>query len=167
MSSFNTDGGLHRIPLEATVGQLWLCGKHYIGPQFEAVRQERQIHTVVSLVEEHELVGRYDAYVAWHQNNAGNGALWFPIPDLTYPDFDEAIDFVEDVTTRVRDTGNVLVHCAAGIGRAGTTAVAVCMMLGMNMNEALEHVRLHRPMAGPEAGSQVLFIEQLADHLGS
>ena len=166
MNSFNTDGGLHLIPLEATVGQLWLCGKHYIGPQFESVQRERGIHTVVSLVEEHELVGRYDAYVAWHQENAGKCALWFPIPDLTFPDFDDAIEFVQNVTNTVRDKGDVLVHCAAGIGRAGTTAVAVCMLLGMSMNEALDHVRSHRPMAGPEAGSQVLFIEQLADHLG-
>lgn len=166
MTTFNTDGGVHQIPLDGTVGQMWLCGKHFIGPQVESVRKELGVHTVVSLVEEHELAHRYDAYLDWHRAQAGNGALWFPIPDLTYPPFDQVIDFVEGVTAIVRDRGNVLIHCAAGIGRAGTTAVAVCMSLGMSMNEALDHVRAHRPMAGPEAGSQVLFIEELAEYLG-
>ena len=39
------------------------------------------------------------------------------------------------------------------------------MILGMDQQEALDHVRAHRPMAGPEAGSQVLFIEELAEFL--
>jgi hypothetical protein len=40
------------------------------------------------------------------------------------------------------------------------------MMLGMNSADALRHVREHRPMAGPEAGTQRQFIEDLAVHLG-
>ena len=162
---FNTNGGIHQIPLDGTVGKLYLCGKHFIGPNVHAVREEFNIHTVVCLVERHELEGRYDDYLEWHQSNAGNGALWFPLPDLSYPQFDTCIDFVNEVTGLVRDRGNIVVHCAAGIGRAGTTAAAICMMLGMDIAESLTHVRAHRPMAGPEAGSQILFIEDLAEHL--
>jgi hypothetical protein len=40
------------------------------------------------------------------------------------------------------------------------------MMLGMNAADALTHIREHRPMAGPEAGTQRKFIEDLAIHLG-
>ena len=53
--TFNTDGGIHEVPLDGTVGKLWLCGKHFIGPDVEAVRAERDITYVVCLVEEHEL----------------------------------------------------------------------------------------------------------------
>jgi len=164
-TSFNTDGGIHEIPLGGTVGKLWLCGKHYIGPDVHAVREEFNIHTVVCLVEQHELENRYDNYLQWHKENAGTGGLWYPMPDLTYPSLDDSIEFVQQVTALVRDHGNVVVHCAAGIGRAGTTATAICMMLGYDMDDALQHVRAHRPMAGPEAGTQIRFIEELAEHL--
>ena len=163
--NFNTDGGIHEIPLEGTVGKLWLCGKHYIGPDVESVRNELGIHYVVCLVEEHELVDRYDPYVQWHRENAGNPSVWFPIPDLTYPSFEDSIEFVEHVTSLVRDKGSMVIHCAAGIGRAGTTATAILMMLGMPMYEATAHVRVHRPMAGPETGRQEEFIRQLDEYL--
>lgn len=165
-SGFNTDGGIHEIPLPAAVGHLWLCGKHHVAPDAEAVRSRHGIDTVVCLVEEHELTGRYDGYVEWQRTNAGGAGLWFPMQDITYPGFDTAFGFVTDIASRVRDSSNVLVHCAAGIGRAGTTAVAVCMLLGLDRWEALDHVRAHRPMAGPEAGSQHAFIEELEEHLG-
>jgi protein-tyrosine phosphatase len=162
---FNTNGGIHEVPLGGTVGKLFLCGKHYIGPDVHAVREEFNIHTVVCLVEHHELENRYDNYLQWHKENAGTGGLWYPMPDLTYPSLDDSIEFVQQVTALVRDHGNVVVHCAAGIGRAGTTATAICMMLGYDMDDALQHVRAHRPMAGPEAGTQIRFIEELAEHL--
>ena len=163
--NFNTDGGIHEIPLDGTVGKLFLCGKHFIGPDVEAVRQDLDIHFVVCLVEEHELVNRYDPYVQWHRDNAGTPSVWFPIPDLTYPSFEDSIEFVEHVTALVRDKGSMVVHCAAGIGRAGTTATAILMMLGMSMHEAMTHVRAHRPMAGPETGRQEEFIRQLDEYL--
>ena len=56
-------------------------------------------------------------------------------------------------------------HCAAGIGRAGTTAVALLILLGIDIDNALATVRANRPMAGPEVGAQLDVITDLADTL--
>ena len=162
---FNTDGGIHEIPLPIATGHLWLCGKHHIGPQVETVLAKRNNAMAVCLVQEHELADRYPEYVQWHKDNAGSRALWFPIHDLSYPNLASSIDFISTLTDHLRNDQSLVVHCAAGIGRAGTTATALLMMLGMNSTDALAHVRAHRPMAGPEAGSQLDFLNELATHL--
>jgi protein-tyrosine phosphatase len=59
----------------------------------------------------------------------------------------------------------LIVHCGAGIGRAGTTAVAVLVSLAVPLDEALEHVRRHRPAAGPEAGAQLELVRRLQERV--
>ena len=165
-SAFNTDGGIHQIPLDSVTGQLWLCGKHHIAPDPEQVMQRHSLRRVVCLVQDIELRLRYDSYIDWLEEHRGTHAVWHPMHDLTYPDYDEVIDLVSDSVKLLRDGESLVVHCAAGIGRAGTTAVAICMMLGMSREDALKHVRMHRPMAGPEAGTQREFIDVLSRRLG-
>ncbi|MEY3805702.1 MAG: hypothetical protein RIR69_514 [Actinomycetota bacterium] len=158
---FNTDGGIHEIPLPSAPGKLYLCGKHFIAPRVNEVVHTYSLDRVVCLVEEHELAHRYDDYITWHRAHAGSLAQWIPIHDLSFPSFAPALEFIQHITNDVRESRNVVVHCAAGIGRAGTTATAVLMNMGMKMHDALQHVRQYRPMAGPESGQQSDFIQQL------
>jgi len=164
----NMDGGIHEIPLPPTVsGRLWLCGKHIIGPDPEALIKRVGADAVVCLNREHELADRYPGYVTWLRAQPPERALWYAIHDLHAPPLEEFASVLTDIVDRVVAGRRLIVHCAAGIGRAGTTAVAVLVSLAVPLDEALEHVHRHRPGAGPEAGAQLDLVRQLHAHLTS
>jgi protein-tyrosine phosphatase len=160
------DGGVHEIPLDGVSGRLWLCGKHAVGPDVESLLARTGADTVVCLTERHELADRYPDYVSWLDQHAATGrrAVWFPVHDLHAPEVERGRILVDDLVARVQAGHGLVVHCAAGIGRTGTTAVAMLIAMGDDPEHALAHVRAHRPMAGPEVGSQADFIAQLSEH---
>jgi protein-tyrosine phosphatase len=156
------DGGIDEIPLARPPGRLWLCGKHAIGPDVEAALARAGATTAVCLVQPHEIAERYEDYVAWLRANAGGRAIWWPIHDLHAPDLPEALELLAVLDERLERGEGLLVHCGAGIGRAGTIAAAVLMRQGVSLHDALATVAAHRPMAGPEAGAQLELLEELA-----
>ncbi len=165
MTSWNTTGGIHEIPLAGMSGRLMLCGKHFIGPNVQVALELLRDPTVVCLVQRHELEHRYDEYIEWLENNVGSGAIWFPIPDLDAPSLKDGINLCRMIHSGVCSGGDYIVHCAAGIGRSGTIAAAVLMLNGLSFDESVIHVRTHRPMAGPETGKQTDFLRALQDKL--
>lgn len=157
------DGGLDQVPVPVSSGQLWLCGKHVVGADPEAaLARVGGRATMVCLNQRRELEDRYPAYVAWLQAHRGGRAVWFPIPDLHAPALAEIRPFLDDVVARLDAGEHLLVHCGAGIGRAGTIAVCVLMLRGLTANDALAVVAAHRPMAGPEVGAQRELVDALA-----
>jgi len=162
----NLDGGIHEIPLPPTVsGRLWLCGKHAIGPDPEALMQRAGADGVVCLTREHELADRYPDYVTWLRAQPSQRVLWYPIHDLQAPALEEFAPVLTDIVERIVAGRRLIVHCAAGIGRAGTTAVAVLVSLSVPLDEAIAHVRRHRPAAGPEVGTQLDLVRRLHEQL--
>ena len=164
LSRRQRDGSIDRVPLPDDVaGALWLCGKHAIAPDHQKLIDEvGGAATVVCLVERHELEDRYPAYVAWLQRPDASDVVWFPIPDLHAPDPARATPFVDDLVRRLNEGETLVVHCAAGMGRAGTVAVCVLNRLGVPLGDALEAVAAARAGAGPEVGVQLDLVEQLA-----
>ena len=148
------------------MGRLWLCGKHFIGPEPEAAIEHTNADVVVCLNEEHELVDRYPDYVDWLKR-AGDRAIWFPVHDMHAPPLATMLGLLDRLRYRLEQGDTLLVHCGAGIGRAGTTAAATLLALGSSREEALSVVASSRPMAGPESGPQQALIVELADHFGS
>jgi len=168
------DGGIDRIPLpDEVAGELWLCGKHHIAADVDAVLERTGATTIACLTRREELADRYPRYVDWLDQRSvitalgehDCGAVWFPIDDLSAPGLDAYRPFLDDLVYRLQHGEHVVVHCAAGIGRAGTTAVALLMLLGVEIDDALATVRANRPMAGPEVGAQLDLITELAQTL--
>jgi predicted protein tyrosine phosphatase len=167
------DGGIDRVPLPIATGALSLCGKHVVGPDPVEALVRADATTMVCLVEARELADRYPDYLDWLRVHAGpttdaaadTAALWFPIHDLHAPTLERARPFLGDLVDRLHRDERLLMHCAAGIGRAGTMAVCVLMELGVPAQEALTVVAAARPMAGPEAGPQTELVEALAQTL--
>jgi protein-tyrosine phosphatase len=160
------DGGIDEVPLSERKGQLWLCGKHLVGPDPEAALERVQASIVVCLTQSHEVADRYPAYVDWLHHHLGERAIWLPIPDLDAPALQSGIELVARLDALVADGHGVIMHCAAGIGRSGTMATALLMWGGMRADAARELVAASRPMAGPEAGPQLEFLADLERSIG-
>lgn len=157
------DGGIDTLSLPVQVGGLSMCGKHAIAPDVHVAMGRCGATTVVCLVEEHEIVGHWPAYVHWLRQHAGGTAVWFPIHDLHAPPLHRAEPFLAGLLARIEHGEHLLVHCAAGIGRTGTVAACLLVQLGMSLDDALTAVRAARPGAGPEAGTQLELVAAVAD----
>lgn len=156
MSDRQRDGGIDPITLPARVpGTLQLCGKHAVVTRYDSGAWD----VVVCLVERHELHGRYTEYLAW-LDSSPPGVTWLPIHDLHVPSIEAMRGLVESIVGRLAAGERVLVHCAAGMGRAGTTAACVLVRLGSSVDDALTTVARCRPGAGPEAGVQLDLVRE-------
>jgi protein-tyrosine phosphatase len=158
----SVDGGIDAVPLPVATGALSLCGKHAIGPDHAAAMERANATTVVCLVEAHELDERYPAYLAWLHERRGHEVVWLPVHDLHAPPLARALPFLADLVERIGRGERLLMHCGAGLGRAGTMAACLLIELGLPRDDALALVAASRPMAGPEVGSQRDLVEQVA-----
>lgn len=159
-SERSRNGGIDRIPVDGVPGGLWLCGKHLIGPDVEAAVARVGADVVLCLNERHELDARYPDYVAWLRTDPR--AWWLPVPDLGAPSVAVAAEATASLVQHLEAGRTVLVHCGAGIGRAGTFAAAVLVARGRSVEDAVAVVAASRPAAGPEAGAQRALLVALA-----
>ena len=164
LSERSRNGGVDAVPVPDGPGSLWLCGKHFVGPDPESALERVGATMLVCLNEADELDGRYPDYVAWLRANERTRAIWFPVPDLHAPPLDEALALLAELRRRLAAGESVLVHCGAGVGRAGTIAAALLVTMGVPLDEALATVAAHRPSAGPEAGAQAELLEAVTAH---
>lgn len=162
-SERSRNGSIDEVPLPATAGRLWLCGKHFIGPDPDAALRRVDAAVVVCLNEAEELQRRYPSYVRWLQGNAASRAIWFPIPDMHVPSANAFGPFLDALLARLAAGDGVIVTCGAGMGRAGTVAVALLLALEVPLDDALETLDSARPGAGPQTALQMEFLSELVE----
>jgi len=155
-------GGVDEIPLPEGPGRLWLSGKHFVGVDPSTAMVECGAGRLVCLCERHELVARYPDYVSWLEAQVPEAATWWPIPDLHAPGLKEADALLDALRRMIGEGETILLHCGAGIGRAGTIAAGLLIRMGLDLGDSLAVVSRARPMAGPEVGEQTVLLERLA-----
>lgn len=122
----------------------------------------RKIDAVLSLADPAEVIELSPDYAkAW---TSGQGLpadrLSHPIPDFGIPqDMESYRNVTHQIAERLRRGDRVLVHCAAGIGRTGMTAIAVLCALGLDPDRARQ--RVADAGSGPETPAQKAFLQEL------
>lgn len=152
------------LPLPPSVpGQVWLSampGRLQRWSQFEADARRRGLTRIVCLTpldEVAELSPDYHAAVV-------EGRLpcrWQPLAMRNFGLADSLRayrDGVAEMTDALAAGEVLLLHCAAGIGRTGTTAACLLKRLGLPTDEALRRVR--EAGSNPESALQSGLIER-------
>src|SRR5436853_550334 len=135
---------LRRVALPPDVpGQLWLGpmpGRFNAWPAFEAQAQRTGLGLVVCLTPRSELAELSPDYHA--AVVAGRVDFrWLHLPMRNFGVPEDPAGFrrdVNDIAAAVRRGEAVLLHCAAGIGRTGTTAACVLKALGLDAAASLQ-----------------------------
>ena len=132
----------------------------------DAVRM-RGITQVVCLTSAEEIAGKAPAYArALQRNDLPWRQRMFPIVDYGVPsDRASFLQLVNNIAADLRNGENILLHCAAGIGRTGTLASCVLAALGVPADEAAQ--RVYAAGSYAERPEQVELIQWVAQQTAS
>jgi predicted protein tyrosine phosphatase len=138
---------LRRVELPATIiGTLWLAGmpaRFEAWNSFETRARSVGVRMLVCLTPRSELAQLSPQY----HTAVSTGTLpfrWLNAPMRNFGLPEDAAGFreaVRQIADALRAGDGVVLHCAAGLGRTGSTAACVLKALGLSTSEALQRVR--------------------------
>ena len=130
----------------AVPGSLWLGampGRFEPWSAFESRAQRAALGLVVCLTPRSELAELSPAYhAAVTQGDVPFRWLNLPMRNFGLPEDRAAFERgVRQIVQALEQGDAVMLHCAAGMGRTGSTAACVLKVLGLDTQEALQRVR--------------------------
>jgi protein-tyrosine phosphatase len=145
------------------LGMLWLHampGRLESWPRFVQEAEQARLSLVVCLTPRHEIAQLSPSYLEAIEHQALPFRwLHLPMRDLGLaPQFETFRAGVDDARDVLQSQQNVLVHCAAGIGRTGTLAACLLKRLRLPTPVALERVR--EAGSSPESALQGGLVEK-------
>ena len=138
---------LRSVALPAQVpGKLWLGampGRFQTWPAFQVEARDKKLSLVVCLTPHSEM----EQLAPFYAEAVGQGELPFRWLNLPIKNFGLPQDVplfrreVQQIAGALRSGDSVMLHCAAGIGRTGSTAACVLKALGLDTGESLRRIR--------------------------
>ncbi len=161
------------LPFRGKYGVTLAPGKHqdrlYSAGRWErdlAADLERlrgRVDVLVCLLEEHELTSLNIPDYMEATRTRGFRVYRLPIRDGDVPpDTDAVARLLAAIEGHLRAGENVVVHCAGGLGRAGTITGCLLVQNGKSPDEALAILARERDPNSPEHGVQKAFIRAWA-----
>ena len=132
------------LPTEVT-GKLWLGsmpGRFEAWSAFEAQAERDRLALVVCLAPRDEVAELSPAYHA-ALTRGSMPFRWMSLPMRNFGVPQDGAAFrrqIAEITQSLSQGDAVLLHCAAGIGRTGSTAACVLKALGLPTEQALQRV---------------------------
>lgn len=84
--------------------------------------------------------------------------IHFPIDDYDIPDEEEFIDIMKKLNSLQKQKQKFFIHCAGGVGRAGTLAACLLVAQGYDADAAVKLISEKRTRPSPETTAQIEFI---------
>lgn len=122
--------------------------------------QAAQVTLILCLTSRDEVADKSPEYAqALMQQRVGVKVLEFAVQDFSIAEDIEAYrDAIREVARVVSTGDNVLIHCAAGIGRTGSAAICLLYELGVTISEA--KIQVAAAGSGPETLEQLQFFDR-------
>ena len=143
-------------------GQLW---ERSLEADLDRLARDLDVDVLVCLLQDVELKWLKITELEDEARRWGMEVLRLPIPDGgVLPDMRPVEALIDEIEMRVARGRTVAIHCAGGLGRAGTIGGCFLVRQGMSHEEALETLHRERSPNCPETREQEAFIERFGTY---
>jgi protein tyrosine/serine phosphatase len=118
--------------------------EYALGKFLEMLKQN-DINTIVVLLSERSMINRYGKSLVDIYKEAGYKVIHYPIRDFEAPEDLETFHKLITKISNALKSGNVLMHCGAGLGRTGLVAAGLAIFKGFKPHGAISIIRNARP----------------------